>query len=145
MHILIYFTIDSSLVKLISNSHFLFCHHLKSNLKIINGLECQNWYGRSSYRSNMKKVKWLPLGYFLYCCELKIYNMEWGWLTWVNHLVKCDPLGHKRYKMSDFEWPGHVEKNTIIIFIFRWFKFTLKSPISIRHGKCQLAIWDTSF
>ena len=28
---------------------------------------------------------------------------------------------------------------------FRWFKFTLKPPYSITHGKLQLAIWDTSF
>ena len=28
---------------------------------------------------------------------------------------------------------------------FRWFKFTLKPPYSIAHGKLQLAIWDTSF
>ena len=29
--------------------------------------------------------------------------------------------------------------------IFRWFKFTLKPPYSITHGKLRLAIWDTSF
>ena len=29
--------------------------------------------------------------------------------------------------------------------LFRWFKFTLKPPYSIMHGKLQLAIWDTSF
>ena len=29
--------------------------------------------------------------------------------------------------------------------IFRWFKFTLKPPYSIMHGKLRLAIWDTSF
>ena len=28
---------------------------------------------------------------------------------------------------------------------FRWFKFTLKPPNSITHGKLRLAIWDTSF
>ena len=31
------------------------------------------------------------------------------------------------------------------IFIFRWFKFTLKPPYRIMHDKLQLAIWDTSF
>ena len=29
--------------------------------------------------------------------------------------------------------------------LFRWFKFTLKPPYSIMHGKLRLAIWDTSF
>ena len=29
--------------------------------------------------------------------------------------------------------------------LFRWFKFTLKPPISIGHGKFRLAIWNTSF
>ena len=29
--------------------------------------------------------------------------------------------------------------------VFRWFKFTLKPPYSITHGKLRLAIWDTSF
>ena len=29
--------------------------------------------------------------------------------------------------------------------VFRWFKFTLKAPYSIMHGKLRLAIWDTSF
>ena len=29
--------------------------------------------------------------------------------------------------------------------IIRWFKFTLKPPYSITHGKLRLAIWDTSF
>ena len=29
--------------------------------------------------------------------------------------------------------------------IIKWFKFTLKPPYSITHGKLQLAIWDTSF
>ena len=29
--------------------------------------------------------------------------------------------------------------------VFRWFKFTLKTPYSIVCGKLQLAIWDTSF
>ena len=28
--------------------------------------------------------------------------------------------------------------------VFRWFKFTLKPPNSIRHGYLLLAIWDTS-
>ena len=27
----------------------------------------------------------------------------------------------------------------------RWFKFILKPPYSIMHGKLRLAIWDTSF
>ena len=29
--------------------------------------------------------------------------------------------------------------------VFRWFKFTLKPPYSIMHGKLRLVIWDTSF
>ena len=29
--------------------------------------------------------------------------------------------------------------------VFRWFKFTLKPPYSIAHGKLRLAIWDTFF
>ena len=29
--------------------------------------------------------------------------------------------------------------------LFRWFKFILKPPYSITHGKLRLAIWDTSF
>ena len=29
--------------------------------------------------------------------------------------------------------------------VFRWFKFTLKPPNRIGHGKLRLAIWDTSF
>ena len=29
--------------------------------------------------------------------------------------------------------------------LFRWFKFTLKPPYSITHGKLRLVIWDTSF
>ena len=29
--------------------------------------------------------------------------------------------------------------------LFRWFKFTLKPPYSITHGKLRFAIWDTSF
>ena len=33
----------------------------------------------------------------------------------------------------------------IFFLLFRWFKFTLKPPYSIAHGKLQLAIWDTSF
>ena len=32
----------------------------------------------------------------------------------------------------------------ILMFIFRWFKFTLKPPNSITHGNLLLAIWDTS-
>ena len=31
------------------------------------------------------------------------------------------------------------------ILLFRWFKFTLKPPYSITHGKLKLAIWNTSF
>ena len=31
------------------------------------------------------------------------------------------------------------------MLLFRWFKFTLKPPYSIAHGKLWLAIWDTSF
>ena len=29
--------------------------------------------------------------------------------------------------------------------VFRWFKFTLKTPNRITHDKLRLAIWDTSF
>ena len=32
-----------------------------------------------------------------------------------------------------------------VFSIIRWFKFTLKAPYSIAHGKLRLAIWDTSF
>ena len=41
----------------------------------------------------------------------------------------------------------HVEdvKDIKIHVLFRWFKFTLKPPYSITHGKLRLAIWDTSF
>ena len=35
--------------------------------------------------------------------------------------------------------------SVIIHVIFRWFKFTLKPPYNITHGKLQLAIWDTFF
>ena len=31
------------------------------------------------------------------------------------------------------------------LFLFRWFKLTLKPPYSIVRGKLRLAIWDTSF
>ena len=39
---------------------------------------------------------------------------------------------------------GGQNPSLIIMFLFRWFKFTLKPPYSITHGKL-LAIWDTSF
>ena len=38
-----------------------------------------------------------------------------------------------------------IYEQTERLLIFRWFKFTLKPPYSIAHGKLQLAIWDTSF
>ena len=34
---------------------------------------------------------------------------------------------------------------SLLHLLFRWFKFTLKPPYSIAHGKLRLAIWDTSF
>ena len=37
------------------------------------------------------------------------------------------------------------EHSEIFNMLFRWFKFTLKPPYSITHGKLRLAIWDTSF
>ena len=33
--------------------------------------------------------------------------------------VKYEPLGYKRYKMSNFEWHGHVWKITMIIVPLR--------------------------
>ena len=36
-----------------------------------------------------------------------------------------------------------LQEETLVII--RWFKFTLKPPYSIAHGKLRLAIWDTSF
>ena len=33
----------------------------------------------------------------------------------------------------------------LLFLLFRWFKFTLKPPYSITHGKLRLAIWDTFF
>ena len=34
--------------------------------------------------------------------------------------------------------------STVIVFFFRWFKFTLKPPYSGVHERSLLAIWDTS-
>ena len=38
---------------------------------------------------------------------------------------------------------GHLV--LFLLDLFRWFKFTLKPPYSIAHGKLRLAIWETSF
>ena len=57
------------------------------------------------------------------------------------------------------QWVGscQITRNSIIrklikiiqfclkVFVFRWFKFTLKPPNSITRDKLRLAIWDTSF
>ena len=43
-------------------------------------------------------------------------------------------------------WPGALLGTLLAgTDIIRWFKFTLKPPYSIMHGKLRLAIWDTSF
>ena len=42
-------------------------------------------------------------------------------------------------------FPMHLKMQQLFQNIVRWFKFTLKPPYSITHGKLRLAIWDTSF
>ena len=70
------------------------------------------------------------------------------WTFYLNHL---SPLwgyflisisGNVTWTRSEEDrWDG----KKIEVFIFRWFKFTLKPPYSIVIGKLRLAIWDTSF
>ena len=60
----------------------------------------------------------------------------------MNNVVRKTQGGHCVNKyISVFQ--GNCGCN--FVFVFRWFKYTLKPPYSIMHGKLRLAIWDTSF
>ena len=48
------------------------------------------------------------------------------------------------WTFDSFDMRDKCLKSTVL-WLFMWFKFTLKPPYSIAHDKLQLAIWDTSF
>ena len=48
-------------------------------------------------------------------------------------------------KVTTIKMAAKGDNSSLTMDLFRWFKFTLKPPYSITHGKLRLTIWDTSF
>ena len=77
--------------------------------------------------------------------------LDFFWTFYLNHL---SPLWgyfstcvtvfrtYQNVQHAFLQFSEHAENFNML---FRWFKFTLKPPYSIAHGKLRLAIWDTSF
>ena len=63
-------------------------------------------------------------------------------ITWISYWAS-DQIRTSRNK-STCTFKFFVGEGATFV-VFRWFKFTLKPPYSITHGRLQLAIWDTSF
>ena len=61
-------------------------------------------------------------------------------IVWYTQIVKQ----HKQFRnLANLDWVKAQNKDNVIPQVVRWFKFTLKPPYSITHGKLRLAIWDT--
>ena len=62
------------------------------------------------------------------------------------HIIVCDKWNPFTSHLSIYKFHRIFENYLSVagIFIFRWFKFTLKPPNSMVHGNFFSAIWETS-
>ena len=61
-------------------------------------------------------------------------------IVWYTQIVKQH---NQFWNLANLDWVKAQNKDPVIPQVVRWFKFTLKPPYSITHGKLRLAIWDT--
>ena len=132
-------------------AHMSYCPYVKKYVKLSKRCQMSNSQTHGLWRRFTKKIN-SHNEVHTYWCEFRCYI--WWWPKILKMCIKS--------VFEQFWWPSYLTSKLtsicvnlimwiccffcepLCVWLFRWFKFTLKPPYTVAHGNLSSAIWDTS-